>query len=305
MSLSSLTTTIYLSLCFTLITTTTTKSPTQKLSFSVELTHPHSQKSPSTHNTQYTSTKTLTENSNPNLPESVITSSSLSLYYIMKISIGTPPTQIQAMADTGSDLIWTQCDPCPNCFHQNAKLFKPTTSSTYKDITCPSSHCDTCSIYNLCRYQRQYQDGSNSSGNLASESISLDSVYGKEVVLKGAIIGCGHENVGYFEKDVSGIVGLGSGELSLVTQLGSLIDGKFSYCLTPVVSSGSSKMNFGSKAVVSGDGVVTTPMYLEPPFYKLTLESISVGNKSVWFTSGSTSSEGNIAIDSGTQLDHA
>ncbi|KAJ0735557.1 putative nepenthesin [Helianthus annuus] len=29
--------------------------------------------------------------------------------YLMKISIGTPPQDIIGLADTGSDIIWTQC----------------------------------------------------------------------------------------------------------------------------------------------------------------------------------------------------
>ncbi|KAH9706645.1 hypothetical protein KPL70_012288 [Citrus sinensis] len=31
--------------------------------------------------------------------------------YMMNISIGIPPVEILAIADTGSDLIWTQCKP--------------------------------------------------------------------------------------------------------------------------------------------------------------------------------------------------
>jgi hypothetical protein len=30
----------------------------------------------------------------------------------MKYSIGTPPVPILGVADTGSDLIWLQCEPC-------------------------------------------------------------------------------------------------------------------------------------------------------------------------------------------------
>ncbi|PON56676.1 Aspartic peptidase [Parasponia andersonii] len=34
--------------------------------------------------------------------------------YLMNISLGNPPLSIVAIADTGSDLIWTQCKPCPS-----------------------------------------------------------------------------------------------------------------------------------------------------------------------------------------------
>ncbi|KAF5951252.1 hypothetical protein HYC85_009196 [Camellia sinensis] len=38
--------------------------------------------------------------------------------YLMKITVGTPPFNILAIADTGSDLTWTQCLPCRNCYKQ-------------------------------------------------------------------------------------------------------------------------------------------------------------------------------------------
>lgn len=51
--------------------------------------------------------------------------------YHMKIAIGTPPVEILAVADTGSDLTWTQCQPCFLCYKQEASLFNPFKSSTY------------------------------------------------------------------------------------------------------------------------------------------------------------------------------
>ncbi|KAK6243643.1 hypothetical protein QUC31_010052 [Theobroma cacao] len=60
--------------------------------------------------------------------------------YLMNISIGTPPFEILAITDTGSDLTWTQCEPCPECYKQDAPLFNPKSSSTYKrlEFTCSS-----------------------------------------------------------------------------------------------------------------------------------------------------------------------
>ncbi|MCH90764.1 aspartic proteinase CDR1-like, partial [Trifolium medium] len=71
----------------------------------------------------------------------------------------------------------------------------------------------------------------------------------------------------------AGLVGLGAGPLSLVSQL----------------------------AIISGDGVVSTPLIIkpsEPTFYYLNLEGISVGQKTI--QTGQTN--GNIIIDSGTTL---
>jgi hypothetical protein len=86
--------------------------------------------------------------------------------------------------------------------------------------------------------------------------------------------------------------------------LGSSIDRKFSYCLLPFESNTTSKLNFGDAAVVSGDGVVSTPIVRKDlfSFYILTLEAFSVGNKRVDITGSPMDVEGNIIIDSGTTL---
>ncbi|CAN1794008.1 Aspartic proteinase CDR1 [Linum perenne] len=180
--------------------------------------------------------------------------------YLVNISLGTPPFPIVAIADTGSDIIWTQCKPCANCYKQDAPLFDPKSSSTYKTVSFPKT-----------------------------------------------IIGCGHDNAGTFDSKGSGIVGLGGGSASLVSQLGSTIAGKFSYCLVPYTSTNpTSTMNFGTNAIVSGSNVVSTPLFSDPSqptFYFLQLQAISVGSKKIPFESSSiASSGGNIIIDSGTTL---
>ncbi|PRQ52480.1 putative nepenthesin [Rosa chinensis] len=40
----------------------------------------------------------------------------------MKFSLGTPPLDIYAAADTGSDLVWTQCQPCQACYETKYAL---------------------------------------------------------------------------------------------------------------------------------------------------------------------------------------
>ncbi|KAJ9185676.1 hypothetical protein P3X46_005276 [Hevea brasiliensis] len=228
--------------------------------------------------------------------------------YLMRISIGTPPFEILAIADTGSDLIWTQCEPCSNCYQQNVPLFNPKSSSTYRDFSCSSRQCTTtsgtkdCDSDGICHYEASYGDGSFTNGNLAAETITLDSTSGPPVSFPNSIIGCGHNDGGTFGPEGSGIVGLGGGSVSLVSQLGSTIGGKFSYCLVPATAN-SSKLNFGSNAVVSGTGVQSTPLTFQilKTFYFLTLEAISVGHQRVEFP-GSTPGTGNIIIDSGTTL---
>ncbi|TYG59092.1 hypothetical protein ES288_D08G274700v1 [Gossypium darwinii] len=214
--------------------------------------------------------------------------------YLMNISLGTPSFSVVALADTGSDLIWTQCSPCSQCFKQDAPLFDPTKSSTYRKMSCSSNSCEniqggTCAspTDTSCIYSVTYGDNSFSKGDIAYDILTLGSTTGQAVALPDTIIGCGNNNAGTFSGKASGIIGLGGGEISLINQLGSPINGKFSYCLLPMTQIGkSSKMNFGSNAIVSGTGT-----------------AISVGTQRIEFKGSSFGTdEGNIVIDSGTTL---
>ena len=234
--------------------------------------------------------------------------------YLMKISLGTPAVEVLGIADTGSDLTWTQCEPCEKCYKQNLPLFDPQQSSTYGNVPCNSSPCkalDTASCgtdKNTCQYGYSYGDQSFTNGDLGVETLTIGSTTSHQVTLPNIVFGCGHNNDGTFSEAGSGIIGLGGGPLSLVSQLNNSIGGKFSYCLVPTENSNvTSKINFGSNGLVSGNGVVSTPLVAKDPstFYYLTLEGISVGNKRFAYKASSkavASNEGNIIIDSGTTL---
>ncbi|CAN6697682.1 unnamed protein product [Malus baccata var. baccata] len=110
------------------------------------------------------------------------------------------------------------------------------------------------------------------------------------------MFGCGQDNGGLFNRNGSGMIGLGRGPVSLISQMSSSIDGKFSSCLVHAFSgfNSSSTMSFGIEAVVSG-----TTVYLR-------LEAMSVGRKRLRYNSSMNPSlapaKGNIIVDSGTTL---
>ncbi|XP_057766814.1 aspartic proteinase CDR1-like [Salvia miltiorrhiza] len=231
--------------------------------------------------------------------------------YVMKFMIGTPPVEQLGIADTGSDLTWTQCQPCTNCYEQNSPLFDPSKSSTYRPISCQSGQCQatgtpSCGGDGECKYQVAYGDRSHTAGDVAAETLT----FGGNVSFPKFAFGCGHDNEGTFSQTGSGIVGLGGGSISIVNQLRSATAGRFSYCLTLLSSNVSSKISFGSSAVVAGPNVVSTPIVKKSPdtFYYLTLEGMSVGENRVnYAASGAAAAaaeggEGNIIIDSGTTL---
>ncbi|MED6200588.1 hypothetical protein PIB30_086685 [Stylosanthes scabra] len=238
--------------------------------------------------------------------------------YVMRVSIGTPPVEAFLLADTGSDLTWTQCQPCRNCFNQTLPIFDPGRSCTFKSISCNSNTCQEmpsyaktgCDRNNACTYKFEYGDNSSTVGDLASESFRIGSL-----VVPNIAFGCSHESVGLFFKTDNGIIGLGGGSLSFVSQLGENAR-KFSYCLPPTLSNVTTKISFGSDAIVSGSAVLTTPIIIRTPvtqktFYFLTLQSLTVcsnhnNNKTIPLplpeSNQNQQEEGNIIIDSGTFL---
>ncbi|XP_019418814.1 PREDICTED: aspartic proteinase CDR1-like [Lupinus angustifolius] len=235
--------------------------------------------------------------------------------YLLELSIGTPPVNIYGILDTSSDLIWTQCAPCLNCYKQLDPLFDPKKSSTYTDISCQSDKCHlliapACSGENTCDYTYGYADSSVTRGALASETITFKSSTGQPIQLNNIIFGCGNNNRGNFNDHEMGIIGLGRGPTSLISQIGSSVGGKkFSQCLVPFHTdiSISSKMSFGQGSEVLGDGVVSTPLVKGEigsaygTVYFVTLQGISVEDTRFQISNNSeTLSKGNMLIDSGT-----
>uniref|UniRef100_A0A7C9A4P6 Peptidase A1 domain-containing protein n=1 Tax=Opuntia streptacantha TaxID=393608 RepID=A0A7C9A4P6_OPUST len=226
--------------------------------------------------------------------------------YLMKIAVGTPPSEFIAVADTGSDLIWLQCSSCQTsqtCIPQQAPLFDPTTSSTYQRIACNSPSCTSpdldsgclkndTSRMGACFYDVSYGDHTTSFGVLSTDIITFPS---SSANLPSSVFGCGYDQQGSLSSG-DGIIGLGAGPLSLVSQLGPNINHKFSYCLVPVFSGATSKMRFGAD-VARLEGVVSTPLVIKDPpvYYYLTLGGISIGDTLV-------SVDQDVFIDSGTTL---
>ncbi|CAK8535596.1 unnamed protein product [Lathyrus sativus] len=238
--------------------------------------------------------------------------------YLMSYSVGTPPFKVYEILDTGSNLIWLQCKPC-KCYNQTTPIFEPSKSSSYKNIPCSSRICksmeDTSCSYgrDACQYTLDYGHGSYTYGDLSLETLTLDSASGSFVSFSKIVIQCGHNNSEpMYNGPNSGVIGFGSGDTSLIKQLGSSIGGKFSYCFIDEYNSRSnksSKLNFGDQAVVTGDNVVSTPIVKmagnrQKDYYYLIMKAFSVGNKRIKYKGfkreGTNASTHNIIIDSGT-----
>ncbi|CAD6257387.1 unnamed protein product [Miscanthus lutarioriparius] len=164
--------------------------------------------------------------------------------YNMELSIGTPPQKLLAMADTGSDLTWIKCGACTNCTPAGGPSYYPGMSS-FSMLP--------CSDRDLWLRRRGVR-GVPRQRDLHARRRD-DPVLGGEFV-PGVGFGCTTVSEGiYIYSACSGIVGLGRGPLSLVSQLNV---GAFSYCLSG--GSTTSPLLFGSLAALTGAGVQSTPL---------------------------------------------
>ncbi|KAL6871510.1 hypothetical protein ACP4OV_014339 [Aristida adscensionis] len=236
--------------------------------------------------------------------------------YLMTLAIGTPPLAYPAIADTGSDLIWTQCASCGGqCFKQPAPLYNPTSSTTFAVLPCNSSLSMCAALAGAtpppgcaCMYNQTYGTGWTA-GVQGSETFTFGSAPADQARVPGVAFGCSNASSDDWNGS-AGLVGLGRGALSLVSQLGA---GRFSYCLTPFQDTNStSTLLLGPSAALNGTGVRTTPFVASPSkapmstYYYLNLTGISLGVTALSIPPNSfalkADGAGGLIIDSGTTI---
>ncbi|GAB2277263.1 hypothetical protein Dimus_011969 [Dionaea muscipula] len=226
--------------------------------------------------------------------------------FVMDLAIGSPPLFYAAILDTGSQLIWTQCQPCQQqqCAAQATPIFNPINSSTYSPLSCSSDFChdfsvSSCADDDHCAYTYGYAGGTTVNGSMGTETFTFGD-WNSPSTIPNLAFGCANSIAGPFGQfHEAGIVGLGHGSLSLNAQLQI---GTFAYCFTSLNSSSSSNLLMGWKADQFPVPVMqTTPMMTRssrPSFYYVQLNGVSVGGTQVK-VAPSAFADGMI-IDSGT-----
>ncbi|KQJ92016.1 aspartic proteinase Asp1 [Brachypodium distachyon] len=151
------------------------------------------------------------------------------LYYVA-MSIGNPPRPYFLDVDTGSDLTWLQCDaPCVSCNKVPHPLYRPTKNKIVPcvDQLCSSLHgglsgkhkCD--SPKQQCDYEIKYADQGSSLGVLLTDSFAVR-LANSSIVRPSLAFGCGYDQQVGSSTEVAptdGVLGLGSGSISLLSQL--------------------------------------------------------------------------------------
>lgn len=225
--------------------------------------------------------------------------------YIVTIGLGTPKKELSLIFDTGSDLTWTQCQPCvKSCYKQQQPILDPSASTSYSNITCNSPFCSqlstatgntpSCSA-STCVYGIQYGDQSFSVGYFAKEKLTLTSTD----VIDGFLFGCGQNNQGLFG-NTAGLLGLGTDKLSIVSQTAPKYGKFFSYCL-PSMSSSTGHLSFGKTRVSRALQFTPLAKSQGASYYFIDIIAVYVGGTKLSI-SPTTFSTGGTIIDSGTVI---
>ncbi len=161
-----------------------------------------------------------------------------------------------------------------------------------------------CTGANACEYGYGYGDGSITEGYFSSDSVSFPASVG---TVPNISFGCGVANEGNFGA-ADGLVGLGQGPVSLVSQLRNAnIEPIFSYCLVGIYSTSTSPLLLGNASTV---GIAFTPLVanpINPTFYYAGLTGIAVNGAQIDYPANSfavnaTDGTGGLIVDSGTTL---
>ncbi|KAK6287233.1 PREDICTED: aspartic proteinase Asp1 [Theobroma cacao] len=220
-------------------------------------------------------------------------------YYNVTISIGQPPKPYFLDLDTGSDLTWLQCDaPCVHCVEAPHPLYRPTNDLVpCKDPLCAALHPPgdyKCENPEQCDYEVEYADGGSSLGVLVRDVFSLNYTNGIRLSPRLAL-GCGYDQIpGSSYHPLDGILGLGRGKASIVSQLQSqgLVRNVVGHCLS---GRGGGFLFFGD-GLYDSSRVTWTSMsqeltkYYSPGIAELQFggKATSVKNLIVVFDSGSS-----------------
>ncbi|XP_004503902.1 aspartic proteinase Asp1-like [Cicer arietinum] len=161
-------------------------------------------------------------------------------FYNVTLNIGQPPRPYFFDVDTGSDLTWLQCDaPCSQCSETPHPLYRPSNDFVpCKDPLCASLQPNndyTCEDPNQCDYEIEYADHYSTLGVLLNDVYLLNFTNGVQLKVRMAL-GCGYDQ--FFSPSsyhpLDGILGLGRGKASLISQLNSqgLVRNVIGHCLS-------------------------------------------------------------------------
>ncbi|XP_026410069.1 aspartic proteinase CDR1-like [Papaver somniferum] len=171
------------------------------------------------------------------------------------------------MVDSGSDLIWTQCQGGSSYFHQDEPYYPAQGSSVLaKEKFTVNSDNDGLEYFDMIL-------------GIGTNQVNFEPFFG----------------LGFMRRQpdvIVGILRLDGNPRSFLNQLDPAGEGKFAYCLKPYTdgTTSSTYLRFGSDAIIGGKGqqVYQIPLFFhrhDPGACYLNLEDISVGEIRIIFQS--------------------
>ncbi|KAG0571210.1 hypothetical protein M758_6G210100 [Ceratodon purpureus] len=247
--------------------------------------------------------------------------------YFTQITLGTPPRQFYVQVDTGSDILWVNCDPCPGCPLTTdikgitLQHYDPSLSTTDKilgctDAACPiasngagNGACTSVGSTRACAYVTQYGDGSSTRGYFINDVLTFRQVDNSSNGNATANIyfGCGTTQSGNLlttSRAVDGLMGFGQAQIAVPTQLAAQakVGRVFAHCLQGD-NQGSGTFVIGS---ILEPNISYTPIIPKQYHYSVGMENIAVDGVNITdptsFAIGV--SGGGVIMDSGTTLSY-
>ncbi|XP_022764736.1 aspartyl protease AED3-like [Durio zibethinus] len=197
--------------------------------------------------------------------------------YIVRAKIGTPPQTMLMAMDTSNDAAWIPCTGCLGCA---SSVFDNAKSTTFKTLGCQAAQCKqvpnpTCGG-SACIFNMTY-GGSTIAANLSQDTVTLATD-----PVPSYTFGCLQKTSGG-SVPPQGLLGLGRGPLSLLSQTQNLYKSTFSYCLPSFRS-----LNFSGSLRLGPTGqplrIKYTPLLKNPrrpSLYFVNLIGIRVGRRIV------------------------
>ncbi|OMO50721.1 Peptidase A1 [Corchorus capsularis] len=197
--------------------------------------------------------------------------------YVVRVELGTPGQVMFMVLDISNDVAWVPCSGCTGC---SSTTFLPNTSTSYGTVGCSLPLCKqvrglSCPATGTaaCSFSKTYGGDSSFSANLVHDSLRL-----ANDVIPNFAFGC-IKSISGGSIPPQGLLGLGRGPMSLLSQSGARYSGVFSYCLPSFKSyyfSGSLKLGpLGQPRKIQ-----YTPLLNDlhrPSLYHVNLTGVSVG----------------------------
>ncbi|CAN6219797.1 unnamed protein product [Urochloa humidicola] len=202
--------------------------------------------------------------------------------YVVRARLGTPPQPLLLAVDTSNDAAWIPCAGCSGC-PTSSTPYNPAASSSYRPVPCGSPLCAQAPNAaacppnaKACGFSLTYADSS------LVAALSQDSLAVANDVMKSYTFGCLQRATGTAAPP-QGLLGLGRGPLSFLSQTKDIYEATFSYCLPSYKS-----MNFSGTLRLGRKGqpqrIKTTPLLANPhrsSLYYVNMTGIRVGRKVV------------------------